>query len=701
MAFEAIPTYIRTRSKPPINPADYGLIADGNSHPLSGFYGSLAAAQTDYPFVTALAQEIDYCACKMASNLAFGGDLQIQTAYTVVSQASDDTHIYDASQNWTVNEHAGKTAFRKFTSNGFVTSVTIASNTATVLTLVAPMPSGAIGATNEYALGYGEHGSEGVHLNRSIELPAGSYRFGNDTWLIRNLAGGKITGTGRRNTIIRGNKTLLAFDGVWYTHVAHLSLECQATDAVAALELDGNVPGHPYATRGVQGVTLQDLLIDGGGSTYALAMTRQGGSSGQGSECGFINCHLQNASFACYYQNGFNALANTFFGGNFQNYPKHGAYIVGGTFGFINTGFQSTHGYKQLENDGYDISCGSAGAYEGCIVYGCRTESLRFLKNVGAVRVDVRACVGNLAMSSWFATTTYGAAAALYKAIMGGGRLFVATTEGTTGTSQPDWAAVATGGTVVDGTVIWTETPFNSIDNQLGSVDLESVAMRGGGSMAIRPKHNLITTAVDYTALREDILIVDCTAGPRTVTLTAPASIGRGHVVTVKKSDTSANAVTISLPASGFEDGAGSITIPGGSRGSRTLTYADGTGGVRRWHLIGSSSDTNIIKTTSLAFGTTSPVSLLSTGVGDVIDTVEVIIDTPFNGTPTLSVGISGTVAKYLATADVDLTAAARTVVKVHPGFPAQGTEALIATYVAGGASVGAARLKIHYGREV
>lgn len=588
--FEAIPTYIRTADPPPINPANYGLVADGATHPLSQFYGSLGAAQADFPFASALTQEVDYCACKLAANHAFGGDLEIQTAYATVSQASDDTHIHDATQAWTVNEHAGKTAFRRFISNQFVTSVTIQSNTATVLTLAAPMPSGAIGSTNEYAIGYGEHGSDGVHLNRTLELPAGSYRFGNDTLLIRNLAGGRIEGEGRRQTIIRGNKTLITFDGVWYTHIAHLSLECQATDAVAAMEIDGNVPDHPYVTRGVQGVTLQDLLVDGGGSTYALAMTRQGGGGGQGSECSFINCHIQNASFACYYQNGMNALANTFIGGNFQNYTKHGAYIVGGTFGFMNTGFQSTHGYKQIENDGYDIKCGESGAYEGCFTYGCRSESLRFLHNTGAVRVDVRSCVGNVAVQGWFAETAYGALAAQYKAIVVGARLWVATTEGTTGEEVPDFASVADGGTVADGTVVWTETPFTSIYNAFGSVDLDTVAMRGGGKLIYTPQGGrVVTTTTNYTVTFESVVLVDATAGQIAITIKMLADLGllRGRTVTIKKVDVSANTVVITTTG-GYEGGGSTVTIPGSARGWVTLMWGDGTAGVQSWHLIGS-----------------------------------------------------------------------------------------------------------------
>jgi hypothetical protein len=44
----------------------FGAIGDGNSHPLSTRYGSLVAAQADYPFVTSLNDEIDWAALQAA-----------------------------------------------------------------------------------------------------------------------------------------------------------------------------------------------------------------------------------------------------------------------------------------------------------------------------------------------------------------------------------------------------------------------------------------------------------------------------------------------------------------------------------------------------------------------------------------------------------------------------------------------------------
>ena len=60
---------------------DFGAVFDGNSHPLSNYYATLAAAQAVYPFATALTNEIDgvaiqaainYCQANVA-NFSFGG----------------------------------------------------------------------------------------------------------------------------------------------------------------------------------------------------------------------------------------------------------------------------------------------------------------------------------------------------------------------------------------------------------------------------------------------------------------------------------------------------------------------------------------------------------------------------------------------------------------------------------------------------
>lgn len=58
------------RSRWPLNPKDYGAVGDGTTHPLSGYYASLAAARVVYPHATALTNEIDWAATQLCLDMA-------------------------------------------------------------------------------------------------------------------------------------------------------------------------------------------------------------------------------------------------------------------------------------------------------------------------------------------------------------------------------------------------------------------------------------------------------------------------------------------------------------------------------------------------------------------------------------------------------------------------------------------------------
>lgn len=152
---------------------------------------------------------------------------------------------------------------------------------------------------------------------------------------------------------------------------------------------------------------------------------------------------------------------------------------------------------------------------------------------------------------------------------------------------------------------------------------------------------------------------------------------------------------TLRRPATGM-GAAVDLTLPVDDGTAGQVLATDGNG-LLSWASAGSTSMADKLDTTSLAFGSGSPVALLTTGAGDIVDYIDFVIDTAFDSTPTVSVGIAGTVSKYSGTGDVDLTAAAGTVFTVHPGLNAQGAESLIATYSASAATVGAARIIIHY----
>lgn len=152
---------------------------------------------------------------------------------------------------------------------------------------------------------------------------------------------------------------------------------------------------------------------------------------------------------------------------------------------------------------------------------------------------------------------------------------------------------------------------------------------------------------------------------------------------------------TIQRPAAGMT-AAVVLTLPVDDGTAGQVLKTDGVG-VLSWVSAGDTSMADKLDTTSLVFGSVSPVAMFSTGAADIVDYIDVIIDTAFDGTPTASVGIAGTTSKYSGTTDIDLKAAAGTVFQIHPGLAAQGAEALIITYAAGAATVGTARFIVHY----
>lgn len=173
-----------------------------------------------------------------------------------------------------------------------------------------------------------------------------------------------------------------------------------------------------------------------------------------------------------------------------------------------------------------------------------------------------------------------------------------------------------------------------------------------------------------------------------------------GNVVDINSDAAGAGAdwkFTIQRPSTGMTS-AVTLTLPVDDGTSGQVLSTDGVG-VLSWVSAGDTALADKMDTTTLAFGSTSPVTMFNLGANDIIDKIKVVIDTAFNGSPSASVGITGTTSKYLAATDIDLTQAAETVFEIHPGKPAPGsTESLIITYAAGGASAGSARFIVFYG---
>lgn len=153
--------------------------------------------------------------------------------------------------------------------------------------------------------------------------------------------------------------------------------------------------------------------------------------------------------------------------------------------------------------------------------------------------------------------------------------------------------------------------------------------------------------------------------------------------------------ITLQRPSSGMTADV-LYTLPVDDGTPNQVMATDGSG-VLSWVSAASTSAADKCDTTNLAFNSSGTVAMFSTGAADIIDKIQIVVDTAFDGTaPAVSIGISGTVSKYLASTQVDLATVGT--YEVNPGKTAQGAEALIATFTAGGgATAGAARILVYY----
>lgn len=139
------------------------------------------------------------------------------------------------------------------------------------------------------------------------------------------------------------------------------------------------------------------------------------------------------------------------------------------------------------------------------------------------------------------------------------------------------------------------------------------------------------------------------------------------------------------------------ITLPPTAGTTGQVLSTDGSGNTS-WVSAANTAPCLSQHSETVAFGASSPVTLFTLPANAVIYSIDVIVDTAFTGgtSPTLTVGVSGTTSKYVGSGDNDLTTAGRYM--VHPSnLPDVSTEALIATYSAGGSSAGSARVITTY----
>jgi len=147
---------------------------------------------------------------------------------------------------------------------------------------------------------------------------------------------------------------------------------------------------------------------------------------------------------------------------------------------------------------------------------------------------------------------------------------------------------------------------------------------------------------------------------------------------------------------------AGSYQLPAadGSSGDALTTNANGT---TSWTTVATAAGELKSHTEPIAFGDgAGPVAIVTPPANGVIVKIIVDVDTVFDATtPSLSVGIAGTVSKYMASTDIDLTIVG--VYEVQPMYQEDGTpDEVIATWAPGtGGSTGALFVTVQYANPI
>lgn len=154
--------------------------------------------------------------------------------------------------------------------------------------------------------------------------------------------------------------------------------------------------------------------------------------------------------------------------------------------------------------------------------------------------------------------------------------------------------------------------------------------------------------------------------------------------------------MTISRPDTGMTQNL-TFKMPANYGTADFVLKTDGAGNLS-WAAASSATNLEATDTTDLDFDSTSTVAMFQLPANAVVRKVAIVVDQAFDGTPSLSIGVTGELSRYLGSTQVDLTAAAGTVFEVDPATAAEATaQDLIATYSAGGATGGAARILVSY----
>lgn len=153
---------------------------------------------------------------------------------------------------------------------------------------------------------------------------------------------------------------------------------------------------------------------------------------------------------------------------------------------------------------------------------------------------------------------------------------------------------------------------------------------------------------------------------------------------------------TLTRPTSGMTANV-TLTLPTTVGTSGQVLTTDGSGNLS-FTTAGTAAGAVTRHTKTITYTSGTTVSFITVPAGNQYDTFYITIDAAFNGTTSISVGVSGSTSKYVSSSVVDLTQAATTSFQFYPNLPPLGSsENLIITFSASGSSQGSCRVECTY----
>lgn len=157
--------------------------------------------------------------------------------------------------------------------------------------------------------------------------------------------------------------------------------------------------------------------------------------------------------------------------------------------------------------------------------------------------------------------------------------------------------------------------------------------------------------------------------------------------------------LTFSRPSVGMTHNLQVIWPPDDPAGDQVLAVDTLVGDVLtlKWSTVAAGNDKTMCDVTTITHGDGTPTAMFALPAGGDISLIRVTIKTPCSATAQVSVGVTGTVSKYLPTTASDLTAAAKTSFDYVPGEDPSAGENLIATHNLNGLGAGVIRIYVFY----